>query len=567
MRRERVLVIGLDGATWTVLDPWIRDGTLPALARLREQGTWGPLTSTMPPLTPPAWATFLTGKGPGKHGVFHFAEATTGTTDLAAGSPRLVDSRSIKSSTLWDILGHHGRHMVSINVPMSYPPRAVPGVLVTCLLTPPDASVFTYPAELSPLLAGYRIDLDRFIGEKPFARDDDGSRHKRAVEPTLSLVREFHDMEAIRGDTALQLMRSEPWDAFTVVFTAPDRMGHYLWQYHSLKGGEEPGTDGATPAELHDAIREVYRVIDRGIGELMDEAGPETHVILLSDHGMGPAYSRNVQWNAWLRRKGLVAIERGSAANPDGWMLRLGIPRDRVGAAVRRIPGLRSSRAVVRARALHGARVDVERSTAYYVRIYDPVGGVRINATGAARAELIARLKGEIAELIDPATGRPVVRMVAERDACFSGPFAPSMPDLVVVMEPEYGSSDRLSNYSAIVTPRTSIGDPGGHQSEGVFALAGPASMRNPDRMEGVAIADIAPTLLHLLDLPVPADMDGRVALDALEPAFRASRPVRMSPPVPYWPDEAAAREASGDSSNGDDPQVRERLRALGYVE
>lgn len=567
MTRDRVLVIGLDGGTWTILDPWIRDGTLPALGRIRERGAWGPLTSTLPPLTPPAWATFLTGKGPGKHGVFHFAEASATTADFAAGTPQLVDSRSIQSSTLWDILGHHGRRIVTINVPMSYPPRPVPGVMVTCLLTPPDAPVFTYPPELSPLLSGYRIDLERFIGEKPFARDEDGARHKRIVEPTLELVREFHEMEETRVETALELMRSEPWDAFTVVFTAPDRMGHYLWPYHFSEDDTAPAMEPSMHRALHAAIRDVYRVIDRGIGRLIDEAGPNAHVILLSDHGMGPAYSKNVQWDSWLHSKGLVALDRDFASSPDTWMLRLGIPRDRLGAAVRRIPGLRSSRAVGRARASKSARVDLQRSTAYYVRLYDPLGGIRINATGAARASLRDRLRKEIKELTDPSTGRPVVRQVIDREECYSGPYARSMPDLLILMEPEYGSSDRLSSYSRFVTKRASVGDPGGHRSEGIFAIAGPAVTKRSDPLDGVGIVDIAPTVLHLLDLPVPDDMDGRVVLEALDPATRAARPVRRSPPVPYWPSDEAVEDLGTTSIHEDDPQVRERLRALGYVE
>src|SRR5512147_1646527 len=123
--QNKVLIIGLDGATWTVLDPYIKMGLLPNIARLRSQGCWGELRSTIPPLTAPAWSSFLTGKNPGKHGVFHFVPLDDGAEpddSVRANKPEIVDARSIQSPTLWDILGHHRRKIGSINVPMSYPP-------------------------------------------------------------------------------------------------------------------------------------------------------------------------------------------------------------------------------------------------------------------------------------------------------------------------------------------------------------------------------------------------------------------------------------------------------------
>ena len=167
------MIIGLDGATWTVIDPWIKDGTLPHLARLRQEGSWGNLRSTIPPITAAAWSTFMTGKRPGKHGVFHFIKLFDDDGSTANGQPELVSGRSIKSSTLWDILGHQERRAVLVNIPLTYPPRAVNGVMITGLLTPSSAKVFTYPLELSQQISDYKIDLDRFIDKKPFQDDFD----------------------------------------------------------------------------------------------------------------------------------------------------------------------------------------------------------------------------------------------------------------------------------------------------------------------------------------------------------------------------------------------------------
>src|SRR5688572_20922367 len=290
---DRVLIIGLDGATWTVLLPWMEDGSLPNLARLRAEGSWGDLMSTIPPLTAPAWSTFLTGKNPGKHGVFHFIplDDAAETEDLQQKADKIdvVDARSIQSATLWDILAHHDRKVGAINVPMSYPARPVNGFMITCLLTPPQASIFTYPPELSKQLTDYQIDLDRFIDEKPFARDVSGARKKRIVKPSLQLVKEFEEMEEKRARAALDLMTTQHWDTFMVVFTATDRMGHYLWPYH-----QKP-SEGASEEHqaLYQAVHNLYKRLDAHIGELIQQAGENTTVFVMSDHGMGPIYHKN----------------------------------------------------------------------------------------------------------------------------------------------------------------------------------------------------------------------------------------------------------------------------------
>jgi predicted AlkP superfamily phosphohydrolase/phosphomutase len=565
MRGERpVLILGLDGATWTILDRWIADGTLPNLGRLRARGAWGPLASTIPPLTPPAWASFLTGKNPGRHGVFHFAQIDARTSDIAAGTPSIVDARSIESPTLWDVLGHAGRRIVTINTPMSYPPRPVNGVMVTCLLTPPDAAAFTWPVELTPFLrdGGYRIDLDRFIDEKPFARDEQGDKPKRVVEPSVELVDEFAAMEETRAQTALDLMRTEAWDVFTVVFTAPDRMGHYMWSYHlpeDLDGSPEA-------AAIQAAIQAFYRRLDGQLGELIEEAGPDATVVVLSDHGMGPTFRRHVHWNDWLHGRGLVAVAGGSGGSPDAWLLRLRLPRDRIGRLVRRIPFLRRSGVVERARRARTATIDLDRSQAYYVRLFDPVGGIRVNARGAEREALIERLLAEVRTAPDPATGRPVVTRAGRREEFVDGPFADRLPDIILVMDERLGSSDRLSSYSALVTDRPTIGDPGTHWIDGVFVAAGPEIATRAEPLEGATIVDVAPTVLHLAGVPVPEGMDGRVISDALTPAA-AARPVERSPDGERWPSDAEATFVVAGQTAEDGDQVRERLRALGYVE
>jgi len=559
---QKVLIIGLDGATWTVLTPWIEDGSLPNIANLRNRGSWGELRSTIPPLTAPAWSSFLTGKNPGKHGVFHFIPLDDDPEEHANGKIEVVDGRSIQSPTLWDLLGHQNRKVGVINVPMSYPPRPVNGFMITCLLTPPHASVFTYPAELSKHLEGYQIDLDRFIDQKPFARDLDGSRMKREVKPSLQLVREFYEMEEKRAQTALDLMTSNPWDAFMVVFTATDRMGHYLWPYH-LPGTPE---DDQETKDLREALHGFYKRLDEHIGSLIKAAGPDTTVIIMSDHGMGPIYTKNTHWNNWLYQKGYIDIERGTSNTPDGWLLRLKIPRDKLRGVLKWFPGLSKNKMVEKARSAPTARIDYQKSRAYYLRIFDPVGGIHVRGDGPAKEAVVQELLEAVRQVVDPATGQPVVRWAFRREEYFKGPYASKAPDIILVMHPDYGSSDRLSNYSSIVTDRPHISDPGGHHIEGILIASGYGVATHPDPVPGMQIEDITPTILHMLGLPVPADMDGRVLMEMLDSAAFGQTPQITTEQPGRWPTEQEAVPIL-EEPPGDEEVIHDRLRALGYLE
>jgi predicted AlkP superfamily phosphohydrolase/phosphomutase len=562
--RNKILILGLDGATWTVLKPWIDDGSLPNLAALLDKGCWGELRSTIPPLTAPAWSSFMTGKNPGKHGVFHFSSIDDRPSNGATEEVEIVDGRSIKSATLWDVLGHHGYNVGLINVPMSYPPRPVNGFMITGLLTPPSAPIFTYPPELSDQVpASYEIDLDRFIDQKPFAKNEQGVKEERVVKPSLTLMDEFIQMEQERGRLALQLMDSQPWDAFMVVFTASDRMGHYLWNYHRT----EDLDDSDESQVLHEAIVNFYKEQDKLIDDLVKAAGPDTTVLIMSDHGMGPIHTKITHWNNWLYKEGYLKLDKASSKSPDGWLLRFGLPRDKIGRLARRLPGFSSSRAFRKMKTARTAKIDFTASRAYYTRIFDPVGGIRVNHEGPGKKELIDKLLSEVRQVVDPATGQKIVRWAYSREECYWGPYTDQMPDIILVLQPDYGSSNRVSNYSAIATDRPYIRDPGGHHMEGIFVATGPQVTQRGEPVEDLNIVDVAPTVLYLMGLPIPEDMDGRVITEIIDPAVLKQRPVTRDHPRGLWPSEAGAHYNVDEPQGEEDEVVRERLRALGYFD
>jgi predicted AlkP superfamily phosphohydrolase/phosphomutase len=566
-KSNRVMIIGLDGATWDALDPWIKDGSLPNLAKLRQSGSWGALLSSIPPITPAAWSTFMTGKRPGKHGVFHFIKLFEDNS-FSDGKPELVNARSLRSSTLWDIMGHNGRQVVLINVPMTYPPRPVNGVMITGLLTPKNASVFTYPPELSKEITDYQIDLDRFIDKKPFQDDFD----PEVTAPTLSLVEEFRDMLEKRARVSFSLMESNSWDCFMVVFTGTDRMGHYLWPYHhSHRDANLSGQmyDGPEVQQLHQAVHSYYIRLDEIVGELVEKAGEEVTVIVMSDHGMGPAHSKWVHCNNWLQQQGWLVSKSSDAgvASPDGWLKRLGLPRDKVGRIIRQIPGLAGSHLLRKASSTRSATVDVNRSKAYCVPIFFNIMGVRINLEGEEKEALRQQIMQGLKEIVDPETGQGVVQQVCRGEDYYYGPYADNIPDIIAIVAPEYGYSYHLSRYSAIVTKRQTVSGPAKHRLEGIFIANGSNIASRSEPLPSLNIEDIAPTVLHIMRLPVPTDMDGRVLTEVIAPDFLGAQPVRRGEPIGFWPEEGEVTFSDEVMSDADEELIRDRLQALGYFE
>jgi len=550
-------VIGLDGATWDVLERWVRDGTMPNLARLRRNGAWGVLASSIPPITAAAWSTFMTGKRPGKHGVYHFINLFEQTENQV---PELVSSRSIQAPALWDILGHHGRQVVLVNIPLTYPPRPVNGVMVTGLLTPRNAPVFTYPGELSQQITDYKFDLDRFVDKSPFLDEIDGE----IVAPTLTLVNEFREMLEMRRRVTLSLMKSEAWDFYMVVFIGTDRMGHYLWHYQAGTAGSDPQSQ-----ELAHAVREYYIRLDEIIGELVSEAGEGTTTLLMSDHGMGPKHTKRFHINNWLRNKGWLCAEqtRTRLSNPDSLVTRLGIPRDRLGRLVKRVPGLAKSRVIKKAADTTAMQIDLEKSTAYAIPMFNHIFGIRLNVPADSRLRWRMEIRSALEKIIDPTTGKRIVEDVIRGQDYYQGVYAKNIPDLIVMLNPDYGASFRLGRFSSVVTELQEHTRRGKHRMEGIFVASGPGIQASEEPLRNIAIEDVAPTTLALMGLPVPNDMDGRVLGEMLTSEFTAAHPIESGEPIGFWGGNGHSALAEPVMSEQDEAEIRERLAALGYLE
>jgi predicted AlkP superfamily phosphohydrolase/phosphomutase len=549
MPRARALIIGLDGATLDVAGPWMDAGHLPVLATIRERGVCTPLTTTLPASSPAAWSTFATGTNPGKHGILTFAQLFEDSYE-----PVFINASFRRGATFWELASRQGTRCVVMNVPCTYPPRPYGGVLLACMLSPGvDRRMASPPEALDDLLAfspHYQVDVSVANRMSPKARE-------AFVERALATL------EGCR-QAALGFYRKHRPDLFCVVFTSTDRVSHYFLPERMAQGDDE----GRKEDECADAVLQVYRRADEAVGQLIAEAGPDTDVVILSDHGTAPI-RKCLSLRRALAEAGLLVERRPGAARrlAKGALLRLvhTVPKAWQRRLISRFGGL-AGRAMS---TFTSSGIDFARSRAYPA---DAAEGVFVNLRGRQPLGLVRpgreyeetrqAVMAALSALKDPETGRPVAKGVYRREEVWSGPCLERLPD--VVMEQAEWCYDTKPISSAMAegvfseprgAGRQGLYDRARHSRTGLLLAMGPHIRRGS--VSGARIADVPATVLALLGCPVPADFDGRVLSEILTDDVA---PAARGPAAP-----AQAAEAEGYAER-DRQAVERRLEGLGYL-
>jgi predicted AlkP superfamily phosphohydrolase/phosphomutase len=291
--KRRVFVVAWDGATLDLLWPWCEEGRLPTLRRMLERGAHGRLTSTYPPLTGPAWASFMTGKSPGNHGVFEFFHRREDGYSQVLSGPSSIGGKS-----LWRLLSEAGKKVGVINVPLTYPPEEVNGFLITGLLTPHDCDDWAYPRELIEELKGN-------LGDYLLHHDE-----KYTKSNVDNLLAEQYRILQSRTEAALYLMRAREWDFFMVHYYGPDRMIHEFWH---LMDPSHPQHDPQEYSKYGNVVLDFFQELDASLGRLLSELDEDDVFLLMSDHGMGRV-TKFLNVNSWLLREGFLSVKGGLAS-------------------------------------------------------------------------------------------------------------------------------------------------------------------------------------------------------------------------------------------------------------
>jgi len=503
---SRVLVIGLDAAEPTLLRRWSDCGDLPVLRRLLDAGAAGELETGSRQFPDVAFYSAYTGLRAARLGRYFFIQPRRDQPrleligeDLPAGEP------------FWVTAARHGRHCIAVDTPKIALAPPADGIHITGW----GSHGFRTGLRVAPAALGR--DFVARYGRYPLANCDDHGRSRRSYR---RLRRDLLAGVAARRRLLLDLATASDWDLFFAVFSEPHCAGHNLWHFH------DPAHPLHRPdGELGSSLREVYAAVDAALGALIEAAGPDTRVVLFSSQGMRPQYHGRDLVPSLLRLWGMseprnrtpdaTRESRQATHLPLVKRLRELVPLPLQYVVKRRLP--RSIGDALLCRFVGAVSLDVG-VRAFQVPNNEMTPALRINLAGrdargtvrpggdyaALRDFLAARLRA----LINPATGRAALDDVSLTDELYPGDRRDVLPDLTGYWSAEAPIEALYSpGYGTVVGAHRDYRT-GGHAPQGFLYVSGAAG-----RLAGAHIADVAPTVLDLLGVPLPPDLDGRSVL------------------------------------------------------
>jgi predicted AlkP superfamily phosphohydrolase/phosphomutase len=574
---SKVLIVGIDGGSFDIILPLVREGKLPHIRDLIDQGSHGYLETTMPPMTFPAWTSYMTGVNPGKHGVFDFTERIPGTYMI-----RFINAKARKAKTLWRLVSEANKRVGVMAVPVTYPPEEVNGFMI-CGFDAPGVDALgdtqsMYPPEL---LHELKEHVGDYIISSNIIKEVDRGRADLAIDIVLNTL-------GRKAETAKYLYQKEPWDLFMVLFGESDLVGHHYWKHIDPRSPfYEPGSN----EKCKKAVERVYQKIDQTIGELMTFAPSDTTFLLMSDHGFGGSGDHVLYLNQWLAQEGFLRFKTKSnrllntlLIHPLMFAKRYGIKylptqvkqnifRKRTGIANNMESWLRFSKID------WGKTLAYSEETPYYPTVWlnlkgrEPEGIVSIDE----REDLLERIIRALSQWQDPWTGERVVRKVYRREDIYHGPYVEKAPDLIIDYH-EPGGFSYLSRPSYTVKDGIVIrklskeeidsarfqNKCGSHRNLGIFVAYG-HGIKSNHHVKRVNILDLAPMILYLLDLPIPEEMDGQVIGDCLRAEVKQKQGGKRERP-PSGPI-TAGMETENIYTAEEEEEIRKRLKGMGYID
>ncbi len=563
--REKVVIIGLDGATFDIINPMVKEGSLPNIAGFMKEGGHGNLKSTIHPTTPHAWSSFMTGKNAGKHGIFDFSERVKGTYDI-----RLINGGFRNGDSLWKILSANNKKVLVVNVPFTYPAEEVNGVLISGLDAPGIDGDFAYPKDIYKKIVK---DVGKYDLRGTFPIGKTKSWYK---------TERIEDVIQNRVDVSKYLMNTCDWDFFMIVFGSTDHVQHMFWRYMEEK---QRGVRSKDVDLYGDIISHTYKLVDAAVGEITEEAGEDANVVLMSDHGGGSIKSI-VYLNKWLENEGLLKFKDSKKSVHKSVMRNTifhGIKRTRyfmkrfLPANVKTqlkllLPGFKDKAESF----LYFSNIDWTKTKAYAFGMY---GNININLKGRDPMGIITNDEyDEVVELIisklkllkDPDDNSSAVDQVHKKEDLFHGNFQDKAPDLLVAWrdyvyfsKATLGAKEETVFGSLFNIDSSDFEYSGTHRLNGIFLCKGKDIKKNTS-INGAKIYDIAPTILHLMGMPVPDDMDGKVLNEIFTDEHIKDNPVTTC--KSKYTEEDLKSKGKYYSDN-EEKEIIERLQGLGYIE
>ena len=461
-KMKKVAVLGMDCMEPSlVFDQWIEH--LPNMNRLMRSGTYGELTSCLPPITVPAWSCMASSKDPGTLGIYGFRNRADHSYDKLS----IATSMAVKEPRIWDILTAAGKTSIILSVPGTYPiTKPINGCMTTCFLTPntTDPNItWTSPP-------GLRVEINKLVGE--YMTDVKGFR----TDDKQWLLDQIYVMTERRFKLIRYLVKNKPWDLLWSVEMGVDRIHHGFWSCM------DPTHHAHVPGNpFQNAIFEYYKYLDREIGETLACLDLDTTAVwIVSDHGCKTMVG-GLMFNQWLMNEGYLVFKEPPK------------PKQK----------------------FDYKDVDWSKTRAwgdggYYGRLFINVKGREPD--GQVDSADYERFRDEIAARIEAIVddrGQPMGNKCYKPEKIYAKVNGVA-PDLVVIMGDLRWRSVGLVGSDTIYTFENDTGpDDANHAQQGMYIMSHP-SIPARGHVDGPTLYDVAPTILQQLGMNIPPNLRGQ---------------------------------------------------------
>lgn len=546
---NKVVVIGLDGATFDIIDPLIAEGKLPNLSKIFNNGIKARLFSSIPPVSAPAWISFLTGQNPGKHGVLGFQYYNMSKYNCFEHS--IVTSKQFAHNTIFDILTKYNKRSVAFQIPLTYPAWPINGLMVSGYPTPDQTKAFTYPEDLSEKIGAlYEYKSDQIASGSP---EEKVKIYSKGVDRVSQKVE--------------KLLKNEDYDLFVYVNNITDWVQHKFWKYQFNSNGNGNGNGNGNK----NYIDYFYIKLDEKIGNILELINENTTLLLMSDHGAGKRPTKFLNINYILRsnnlltpKKSRISIFTKTTKYWFEWVKEYFPMRYWTKAKFSD-----SFREMVMDTRVYKNNINWNNTKAYRVPLAYPYVGVNINLKNRQEQGIIEdkdfkAVKEHTFNTLKAYSERypQYIKSVQYQEDIYEGENICNTPDIILELNENYDSGVEIDELTTEIPSILLKTISGYHKPHGIFGAYGKNIQHNPET-QNYNIVDLAPTILYALDTPIDKNIDGKLLTGIFKKEFLNKNTPR------YVCDLEERQENTKDDTNlseKEEAEIMANLYEMGYL-
>lgn len=533
----KVIVIGIDGGSFDIIERYIKKEKLPNFKKIFEKGFYGEIESTYPSISACAWVSFMTSKNPGAHGVFDFRNYNIKLYEMREAE--IIHSGFFRGTTFLDYISEKGLKIGAITVPITYPPWKINGFIVSGFPTPDAKEVFSYPEDLKNEIEPLTENTAIFKG----------SSDEKVFKELIRLLE-------IRKKAGIYLYKKFKPDFFILVLGSTDRAQHNFYKYIN---------------EEDNYIEKVYIKTDQVIGEFLKIVDENTLLFIISDHGGKKRPERKFNVNFFLKEIGFLKEKKQTYLLEPFKIIYKTLKRafpyqEKV---FKSLPhGLRKLLTKVDTFSETGTlNIDFKNTIAYRFPLYPPVDGIVINLKdrqpkGIVKKEDYNKIRKELKDkfLNFKINGVKPVRKVFMREELYKGKYAENLPDLILLYSEEFEGGESLKDFITKVEEKDYEKLNGLHSTHGIFMGMGKILKKNLNLKGKYNLLDLAPTFLYAMGLPVPEEFEGKVIEEIFDEKYKQNKKVKIE----KWLKEIKREKHK--FTEKEKEEIEQKLKGWGYM-